>query len=104
MNSRFLKNTKLQKILCFYLQIVEFFYTILHLNFQNSLSKICYIHKNSFLVYGIGKVKLKSGKSITVTGTAFVDLPTDSSAYQVFNGMVVYAKHSKQIVDFKKSM
>jgi hypothetical protein len=47
---------------------------------------------------------LESGKSITVTGTAFVDLPTDSSAYQVFNGTVVYAKHSKQIVDFKKSM
>ena len=47
---------------------------------------------------------MESGKSITVTGTAFVDLPTDSSAYQVFNGTVVYAKHSKQIVDFKKSM
>ena len=61
-------------------------------------------YDGSFLVYGIGKVKLESGKSITVTGTAFVDLPTDSSAYQVFNGTVVYAKHSKQIVDFKKSM
>ena len=45
---------------------------------------------------------MESGKSITVTGTAFVDLPTDSSAYHVFNGTVVYAKHSKQIVDFKK--
>lgn len=61
-------------------------------------------YDGSFLVYGIGKIKLESGKSITVTGTAFVDLPTDSSAYQVFNGTVVYAKHSKQIVDFKKSI
>ena len=61
-------------------------------------------YDGSFLVYGIGKIKLEDGKSITVTGTEFVDLPTDSSSYQVFYGTIVYAKRSKQIVDFKKDL
>lgn len=61
-------------------------------------------YDGSFLVYGIGIVKDSNGNSLTLTGTELIYLPTDSSSHQVLNGTIVYAKHSKQIVDFKETI
>ena len=58
-------------------------------------------YDGSFLVYGIGNVKTPDGEQFNVTGTWLIDLPTDSSPYQEFKGTIVYAKYSKQILDFK---
>ena len=59
-------------------------------------------YDGSFLVYGLGKVKDANGNSVTLKGTELINLPTDSSPHQVLNGTIVYAKHSKQIVDFQE--
>lgn len=58
-------------------------------------------YDGSFLVYGIGNVKTPDGEQFNVTGTWLIDLPTDDSSHQEFTGTIVYAKYSKQILDFK---
>ncbi|OLA48443.1 MAG: hypothetical protein BHW39_01120 [Firmicutes bacterium CAG:552_39_19] len=60
-------------------------------------------YDGSFLVYGLGSVKDSDGNSLTLTGTELINLPTDSSPHQVLNGTIVYAKYSKQIVDFQET-
>ena len=57
------------------------------------------IVNKDFIIDGLKtKIKANNGKRITVTGTKFIDLPTDSSPYQEINGTFTYAKRSKQLL------
>lgn len=54
----------------------------------------------SIMFYGVGRVKDESGKETIVLGVNFFDL-TNVNSYDKYNATVVYAKHSRQVVELE---
>lgn len=56
----------------------------------------------SVLFYGTGRVLSKDGKQISVVGINFIEIPAEC-LNENYDGTIVYAKYSRQIVGCKKS-
>ena len=52
----------------------------------------------SIMLYGVGRVKDEFGKETMVLGVNFFDL-TNINSYNQYNATVVYAEHSRQVVE-----
>ena len=52
----------------------------------------------SIMLYGVGRVKDEFGKETIVLGVNFFDL-TNINSYNQYNATVVYAEHSRQVVE-----
>ena len=52
----------------------------------------------SIMLYGVGRVKDEFGKETMVLGVNFFDL-TNINSYNHYNATVVYAEHSRQVVE-----
>lgn len=52
----------------------------------------------SIMLYGVGRVRDEFGKETMVLGVNFFDL-TNINSYNQYNATVVYAEHSRQVVE-----